>query len=169
MIATELEEKKLKEGTTVENTYLTNLSVIKRCSGFKFANIPIQKVTRKQIEDYFENERVKANSSIDKDFGMLKRTFTYAEKKKYIKNNIFRDVDEIKKPKSIIPVKKVDALTREEQYILEQYMLANPSKYNKIIFMCLYTGLRVGEVLALKPGDIEITGDTASISINKTG
>ena len=139
VLATELETKKLRDRITVENTYITNLSVIKRCSGFKFANIPIQKVTRKMIEDYFENERVKANSSIDKDYGMLKRTFAYAEKKKYIKNNIFRDVDEIRKPKSIKPAKKIDALTREEQYILEQYMISNPSKYNNIIFMCLYT------------------------------
>ena len=83
-----MEQKKLNDGVIGENTYLSNIHVINRCRGFKFANIPIQKVTRKQVEDYFENERIKANSSIDKDYGMLKRTFDYAERKKYLKLSI---------------------------------------------------------------------------------
>ena len=138
-IATELEEKKLKNAETNENTYNTNLATIKRCSGFKFANIAIQKVTRKQIQDYLEEERIQSNSTISKDFIMLKRVFSYAEKKKYITNNFFKDADEIKKTKSVKQQKKVDALTREEQYILEQYLNSHKSKYNNIILLCLYT------------------------------
>lgn len=167
-IATEIEDKKLRDRVINENTYKTNLLIIKRCSGFKFSNIPIQNVTKKQIEDYFEDERIKSNSSIKKDYGMLKRTFNYAEKKQYIKTNFFNGIDEIKRPKSIKPIKKVDALTREEQYVLEQYMYANPTKYNNILLLCLYTGMRIGEVLALTTNDIEIFDDTGAIKINKT-
>ena len=44
-----------------------------------------------------------------------------------------------KKTKSVKQQKKVDALTREEQYILEQYLNSHKSKYNNIILLCLYT------------------------------
>lgn len=51
--------------------------------------------------------------------------------------------------------KEIQALSREEQKIIEEYCLRN-SKNNYLgIIICLYTGIRLGELLALTWDDVE--------------
>lgn len=62
--------------------------------------------------------------------------------------------------------KEVSALTREEQKRLENYCLSS-SKSNYIgIVLCLYTGIRLGELLALTWDDINLKNKL--LVINKT-
>ena len=60
-IAIKLEEKKLKEGVTSENTYSRNIQTIKTCESYEFTKIPIRNVTKAQIERFLDSERVKSN------------------------------------------------------------------------------------------------------------
>ena len=62
--------------------------------------------------------------------------------------------------------KDVRAFTIFEQYQFIAYVQSHPSKYNNILLLSLFTGMRIGEVLALKLQDIDI--DLTSISINQT-
>lgn len=70
--------------------------------------------------------------------------------------------DQIKRLKS--REKKVDSFTVEEQKKLEQYILNSKPQYLGII-LSLYTGVRIGELLALEWEDIDLVG--GFISINK--
>lgn len=72
--------------------------------------------------------------------------------------------DKIKRPR--IEEKKVECFTVAEQKILEE-ALKNDKRIKTFgILLCLYTGVRIGEVLALEWSDIDF--DKREISISKT-
>ena len=167
-IATKLEEKKLKDGVTNDNTYNRNMQTIQTCGCYKFTNIPIQNVTKKQIENFLESERTKSNSTLDKEYRVLKNVFEYAEYKKLVKENYFMGYEKIKLPKSLKEDKDVVAFTSKEEYILKEYIKTHPNQYNNIILLCLYTGMRIGEVLALTTNDITFDKGYGTIDVNKS-
>ena len=65
-----------------------------------------------------------------------------------------------------IEKKQLDVLNAEERKKLEQYLLANKSISNLAILLCLFTGLRVGELCGLTWGDIDFQSGT--LSVNRT-
>ncbi len=167
IIAQEIEDSKFRMGKTKANAYNTNMATLERIKKHKFANIPIKKVTKEQIENFLEKERVKSNSVIKKDYRMLKYVYEYASHQLYIANNFFEGINRIEKPKSIKEDKDIVALTLTEQKKLEDYLEMHPCKYKNIILLCLYTGIRIGELLALNyKEDIDL--DNKIIFINKT-
>ncbi|MBQ9315013.1 MAG: site-specific integrase [Clostridia bacterium] len=169
-IAKEIEEKKWEKGITRSNGYKTNMDIIKRISKNKFANISIQKVTKNQIDDFLQKERVYASSTISKDYRILKGVYKEAFRKNLISKNFFDPsfIDPVEKPKSFTRQKKVEALTIKEQLLLENYLKHHNSQYTLIILLCLYTGMRIGEVLALTPNCIIYNGDMVTIYVKTT-
>lgn len=167
ILAQEIEDSKYRMGKTKANAYNTNMSTLARIKKHKFANIPIEKVTRKQIEDFLQEERIKSNSTIKKDYRMLKYVYEYANYKLYLVKNLFEGIDRIEKPKSLKEDKDVVALTITEQNQLEDYLESHSSNYKNIILLCLYTGMRIGEVLALNYNE-DIDLDNKMIKVTKT-
>ncbi len=70
----------------------------------------------------------------------------------------------IRRPKS--SEKRVECLTREEQKKLEIYTQGAKKSSLKGIIICLYTGLRIGELLSLKWDDVDFK--QRYISVTKT-
>lgn len=70
----------------------------------------------------------------------------------------------IKRPKKV--EKKVDCFSSQEQRKIEQYVLS--SKKDKLfgIVLCLYTGLRIGELLALTWDDIDFDKGLLNVTKN---
>ena len=62
-------------------------------------------------------------------------------------------VDKIKRPKT--SEKPVESFTKEEQKMIEQAVLLDKRDKMFGIILCLYTGLRIGELLALEWSDID--------------
>ncbi len=167
-IAKKLEEKKLRDGVTADNTYYRNMQIIEGYSKYKFATIPIKNVTKEQIQEFLDHERVKSNSTLDKEYRTLKKVYEYAEYKKLIKENFFVGYDKLKVPKSLKEDKDIVALTNKEEYKLKKYIETHPSQYNNIILLFLNTGMRIGEVLALTGNDIISDKGHLSIYVNKS-
>lgn len=165
-IAKSIEEQKYKDRITKGAGYNRNMQTIKAISSYNFALKPIQYVTRGEIERFLECEREKSNSTIGKEYRIIKKVFEKAYSKKMIKENYFEGYETIKKPISYKEDKDVKAFTLFEQYRFVTYVQSHPSKYNNILLLSLYTGMRIGEVLALKLQDIDI--DLNYISINQT-
>ena len=138
-LAQEIEDSKYRMGKTKANAYNTNMSTLTRIKKYKFANIPIEKVTKKQIEDFLQEERIKSNSTIKKDYRMLKYVYEYANYKLYLVNNFFEGINRIEMPKSLKEDKDVVALTITEQNKLEDYLETHTSNYKNIILLCLYS------------------------------
>ena len=160
----QMEEIKKSRGKIGTNAYRTNMSTLKRISNYDFANIPIEKVKRESIEDFLEDERNKSNSIIKKDYGMLARIFDYAEESDYIKKNFFRGFNKIEKTQSKIATKQVNPMTFEEEKRFKEYLINNSHPYRNLVLIELYTGMRLGETLALNISDIDIKSNTIRVS-----
>ena len=134
----------------------TIMQTIKACSAYNFMLKPIQNVTRNEIERFLQSEKHKANSTISKEYSIVTKAFDLAFKKKLINAETALDfnLDPIEKPKSYKEDKDVVAFTMKEEYILVQYMNSHYSQYNNMLLLALYTGMRIGEVLALTIDDI---------------
>lgn len=70
--------------------------------------------------------------------------------------------------------KQTEVLTVFERKRLESYLLHNPNNTNMSILLCLFTGLRIGELCGIRWNDIDFESRTLSVSrtvqrINKHG
>ena len=167
-IAKEIEENKYKLAKTHGSGYSRNMQTIKACSAYNFMYKPIQNVTRTNIERFLQAERHKSNSTITKEYNVIKNAFNYAYKKHLIDKEIALDfnIDPVEKPKSEKEDKDVIAFTIREEYTLVQYMNSHFTQYNNMILLSLYTGMRIGEVLALTTDDVNFDEDYGTIQIN---
>lgn len=163
-LGSQMEEIKKSRGKIGTNAYRTNMSTLKRIANYDFANIPIEKVKREQIEDFLEDERDKSNSIIKKDYGILARIYDYAEENDYIKKNFFRGFNKIEKTQSKIATKQVNPMTFEEEKRFKEYLQNDTHPYKNLVIIELYTGMRLGETLSLNISDIDIQSNTIRVS-----
>lgn len=156
-LAKEYVEDQKKNGEICANTVGTKQGNIKRIERMNIANIPIQKVTVNQIKDCLYDMRQYSQAIIDKDYQLIKKAFELAVTNEILAKNPFDSNLKLKKPKSEKQTRKVEALTLEEQkQILKKITDSKIDlKYKIIILLSLKTGMRCGEILALKPQDID--------------
>ena len=166
-LAMEMIDSKLKEGEIRENSYLTCINTINRIKACPWAEQDICYLRKKDIIDFLTEERVKSNSIIAKDYGMIKRVVKIAHYRRLLPVNYFEGEYPIKLPKSILDDKKVSALTKTDEERIIEYLEANEdTTFRNVFLLALNTGMRVGEILALQVQDINFFGKV--ISINKT-
>lgn len=91
---------------------------------------------------------------------IIKSTLTYASKRHYIECYSL----DIELP--TYSKKTIQVLTKEEQFLLQDYIKDRMDCYSLSIFMALYTGLRIGELCALKWEDIDFTNRMIHIHKN---
>lgn len=70
--------------------------------------------------------------------------------------------------------KRTDVLSREERQKLERFLINNMCLTNLAVLLCMFTGLRIGELCGLKWSDIDFIKGTLSVErtvqrINKNG
>lgn len=169
-LANEIEENKFRLSKTHGSGYNRNMQTIKACSAYNFMFKPIQNVTRTDIERFLQAEKHKSNSSISKEYSIIKNAFALAYKKHLIDRDIALDfnIDPVEKPKSEKQDKDVVAFTIREEYMLIQYINSHYNEYNNMVLLALYTGMRIGEVLALTIDDLDFDEEYGTINVNKT-
>jgi len=72
----------------------------------------------------------------------------------------------LKKPASRMPNKTVTALTRKEQAKLFPVLYQKTDSFKMAVILCLYTGLRLGELCALRWSDID--WENQILTVNRT-
>ena len=93
---------------------------------------------------------------------MLKRGFKIAFSERIILFN-FMDNENLKKPKAKKELTKVEALSIEEQKNLVSILENSTYKYRDIILLALFTGMRIGEVLAITNNNIDLKDKASPI------
>ncbi len=154
-------ERKHNANVTGSSAYrrsLDTLAVIKKSD---FAEMPIQEVTRDDLQDFFNSLKDYSNSYITKIFQTINSAFEEALQRDLILKSPMKYV---LKPKSNKPNKKVEALTLEQHQLFVKDI--EKEKYKNILLIAINTGMRCGEILALQPKDIDF--DKGVIKVTKT-
>lgn len=161
MLGKQLIENKYDSNTISQATYNRALCTFKHIENSDIANMKIQKVNVAALQKFMNSKKDYANTYIDKIYIMLGSIFREAIKKDIITKN---PLDNVVKPRSLRKNKEVDALTVSEQksFVVE---LENDF-YKNIFLIALHTGMRIGEILALRPSDIDF--ENKLINIDKT-
>lgn len=157
----ELLETKFKTNKIKETSYGTISHSLNKIKDTELGNTPIQKVTYKTIQDFLNTITNLSNSYIEKIVIQLNSIFDEAINRDYIYKSPMRNV--------VIPIskqetKKVNAFSIEEQKELIKRF--ENSKYGDMFSIAMFSGMRIGEILALTPNDIDL--DNNIIHITKT-
>lgn len=125
--------------------------IINRHISNSFGNIKLKKISKSIIEDFFDslNKESIAISTQKKLIYIIKSGLLFSYENKLID---FIDLSNIKFRS---PKRKVTILTKNEQHILEENLKSKLNIRKVCLLLCLYTGLRVGEVCGLKWEDID--------------
>ena len=160
-------EDKFNANKTSATTYLRDKETIKTITNIPntIANKEIQKITSSDLKRFFSSITNYSNSSIDKIYRFINSAFKKAVYYKLLYANPLDNSMEIIKPKSDNPDKLVEALTIEQQKnlvsVLNNQELNHP--YRNIIMLMLFTGMRIGEALALSYENIDFENNVIKI------
>ena len=150
--------KELYESNAVKlATHTRHIYVERVIEGFSCANTPIQQITRTQLNNELNKLTNYSQSVINKTYQALASGYNYAVLNHIIQSSPFAIKNCIIKPFSKGQARRVDALDERERKLLIDQLEKTNDIYRDPIYICMYTGMRVGEVLALTKSDIDLT------------
>lgn len=160
----------LQKNYLAEQGYSRNLDFLKIIEDSKIGKKPIRKITHEELEFYVTSLARYSNSVIEKLYLQLKQAYKEGIRKGFVEKDLL-DLYDIRAPRSDKPTKKIRGMTEQEQRIFIKGLLEYPvpvhgSNYKKQLLIELYTGMRMGEINALKPEDIDFKRNT--IHVHKT-
>ncbi|WP_077596024.1 tyrosine-type recombinase/integrase [Oceanobacillus kimchii] len=136
----------------------------------EFGDIAMQKISKKAYQDVLDKLANKFStnyvSSIHSSANMV---FSYAKENKLIKDILTNDIKLPKKKKTVSDLEKGDSIKEKflEKEELEEFLTAAKNEGldgDLLTFTLLaYTGLRVGEMVALKWSDIDFDNQTLTV------
>ena len=132
-------EEEINANKIKETTYLRNLQTKKVIERLDIANMPIQKITRIDINNSLSTLTDYSNSTIDKIYILIRQAFNYAMLNEYIQKDYFNIKGSILKPVSKKQDKEIIALEVDEQKALLAELEKGYDKYTDIIYIALYT------------------------------
>lgn len=144
--------------TVKKSTHARYLLIIEKHIIPKLGAIRVDRLTVNQISDFVATEmtsgRVNGKGGLSpktvRDITTILRSILKQAQRKYNLPDIAGD---IKPPK--VPKRRVNILSAEDISRLDQTLKAKPSNYNIGILIGEYTGARLGELCALRWGDID--------------
>lgn len=144
-----------KEQYIKESSFVKYKSILERHIKPYFNEIPVNKIDEHTIEAFAKNLTVKGYSAqtVKITLSVLEGVFLYFK----------IDVS----VKRIIPKKgqkEIHILSSNDRLKLEKYLLYGQDAYKIGILLSLYTGIRIGELCALKWEDIDLNAGTVKIN-----
>ncbi|WP_054738941.1 tyrosine-type recombinase/integrase [Cellulosilyticum ruminicola] len=124
-------------------------------------NTPLINVTQMQVQEFLNAQSHLAHSTIKKSYLVLSAAFESA-----IRNNLIRinPAKGVVVPNKKKPKRQVEILTKEQQ---RAYILATEKEPYRLLFLtALFTGLRQGELLALRWQNVNLK--TGILKVCKT-
>ena len=159
--------KELYESNSVKlATHTRHIYVERIIENFNCANTPIQEITRTQLNNELNKLTNYSQSVISKTYQALASGYNYAVLNHILYSSPFTIKNCIIKPISKVQKRRVDALDETERKLLIHQLDITNDDYRDQILICMYTGMRVGEVLALTKDDIDLTNNV--IHVNRT-
>ena len=141
------------------SSYVKYFNLIKNHIKPQLGNYPLMDITSTLLNDFSSEKLV--TGKCDKSGGLSEKTvrdilsvvksvLRFAEKESLLANaNINLNLPREK-------AKKICILSKDEQATLEKYLCSNMDESKLGVLLCLYTGLRIGEICALKWSDVSL-------------
>ena len=158
MLGEQLINDKHNANIITEATFGRALNTFNHIKNSDIADLKIQSVTAYELQNFINTKKDYANSYIDKIYEMLGSIFKEAIKKDIIIKNPLLSVI---KPRSLKKDKEIESLTLEEQKAFVNEL--KDEKYRNIFLLALHSGMRIGEILALQPEDIDFKNKLLTI------
>ena len=161
-------ERDLKMNHIGPQGYRSRMSIIDIISKNVIGMIPIPRITARQIDDFLMSVSDYSSGKIRCFYSMLNNAFAEAETLGIVDANIMKST-EVRCPKSSQAPGKIRSFTESEEKrfikALTEYK-SNGHKYRVQMLLELYCGMRIGEINALKPEDINL--DKGYIYVSRT-
>ena len=159
----EILETKLSTNIIKETSYNSMSHSLNKIKNSLIGNMKIQKVTYREIQLFYNSITNLSNSYIEKINILLNLIFNEALKRSYIYINPMINVIV---PKSNKETKEVDAFSLNEQ---KKFIEAiEHDKYKDIYYIAMFSGMRIGEILALQVNDIDFENNEIHITRSLT-
>lgn len=155
----ELLETKYATNVIKGTSYNTINYPLEKIKNSEIGNMYVDKVSYKNIQDFLNTTTALSNSYIEKIVIQLNGIFNEAIKRDYIYKSPMLNVI---KPISDKLDKKVKAFSVSEQKILLEKF--KESKYNNIFTIAIFSGMRIGEILALEPSNIDLENNIIHVT-----
>ena len=149
-----------KQNSIKESTYLKYKYIIEKYFYPKFKNKTLKELLNYNYNNFINELNFLNTATIKTLITILKSILKFAERK----YDIDFKIDLIQYPKS--SKKELEVFSEKEKQKLISYCYNDNSLKSIGILICIYTGIRLGELCALKWKDIDLKNDI--ISINET-
>lgn len=145
--------------TLSDTAYTRKMGTLNIIKKSYIADTKLRKITDNDVITFFSSITDYSNSTINKVYSLLNRTFNIAVERNTMNVNPLSK-STIKKPKSKKATKKVTALTIPEQRVL-MLKLSKPTHtlcndYTAQFLLSMLTGMRMGEINALTLEDVDL-------------
>lgn len=154
-------EEKYADGTTQRQTYERNLETIKLLTPLE--KMPVVRLTEAQIKAFLNGMRKYSDSTIKKVYQALCSSYKEALRRGIVTKDMMLSV---KRPKSEKRREDVRALSVAEELRFIEVLNTKDVRYPEPMLLALFTGMRMGEILALQVRDIDFREKL--IRVNKT-
>lgn len=161
-------ERDLKMNHIGPQGYRSRMSIIDIISKNVIGMIPIPRITERQIDDFLMSVSDYSGGKIRCFYSMLNNAFAEAEALGIVDANIMKS-PEVRCPKSSQVPGKIRSFTENEEKCFIKALIeykSNGNKYRIQMLLELYCGMRMGEINALKPEDINF--DKGYIYVSRT-
>lgn len=158
-------EQKHNDGIVSDRSYIRDLNTISQLEATcdNWINKSVQKVTTDDIEKSKAKIRTYAKNTIDKIWRFINKIFEISVSRRKIIYNPMLD-QTLTKPISLKETIPVEALTIDEENKLIKILNTSRNvQYRNIVLLQLYTGARIGEILALSRDCIDLKNNTMTI------
>lgn len=148
-------ESDFRKNYTGEQGYYRNIKTVETIEKSEIGHMPIANIQAFHIERYLQSLTHYSNNTISKFYSMIKLAYSIAEDRSIVRYNLMKNRN-VKCPMSDRPDKKVRGLTEVEQMkfvkALNEYKPQNNrNTYRLQLLIELYSGMRMGEINALRP------------------
>lgn len=148
------------ENKVKRTTYLKYESMIRNHLTSGIGTMPANRITGSHIDRFTDEklrgERPLSPKSVNDLLVILGMAFDYGEQEHRIPRPTIRRVKE--------PTRQMRVFSREEQAVLEHFLYRDMDHYKLGVLLALYTGMRIGELCALRWEDI----DRGNVTVNKS-